>query len=56
MRHIILLAALLCGNAQAACLPAQLKGGTGSEMVVSYNKQGAASMTDAMAKRMAVAA
>ena len=41
MRPLILLAALLCGAAQAACLPAQLQGGTGSPMVVSYNKQGA---------------
>jgi hypothetical protein len=41
MRHLILLAALLCSAAQAACLPAQLQGGTGSPMVVSYNKQGA---------------
>jgi len=41
MRPLILLAALFCGTAQAACLPAQISGGTGSEMVVSYNKQGA---------------
>lgn len=40
-RPIILLDALLCGSAQATCLPAQFNGGTGSEMVVSYNKQGA---------------
>lgn len=38
---LTLIACLLFGAAQAACLPAQFKGGTGSQMVVSYNKQGA---------------